>query len=45
MIDGFGFVADFPVAVEFEGGLPSDGDDATTVVGGRASANNSPLTF
>jgi hypothetical protein len=48
MIDGFGSAADFVAAVEVAGGegLPSGGDDATTVVGGRVSRNNSPpLTF
>jgi hypothetical protein len=47
MIDGFGSAADFTAAVEVAGGgLPSGGDDATTVVGGRVSRNNSAaLTF
>jgi len=43
MIDGFASAAIFPVAAVPDWGLTSEGEDPTTVVGGRASGNISRL--
>ena len=46
MINGLGFAANFTVTAGRDGGLTGDGEaegeDTTTVVAGRASANLSP---